>query len=100
MTDDSARIVSLELDQKSIVRWSPEVEHERNVAIFDLLESNHFKLVGDFEARVEEPPSLRECEGLVVRGDVTFGPGVVVRGRVEVDAAHGAVRLADQTLEG
>ena len=22
------------------MRWSPEVEHERNVAVFDLLESN------------------------------------------------------------
>jgi UTP--glucose-1-phosphate uridylyltransferase len=64
------------------------------------LDDDHFKLVGDFESRVEEPPSLRECEGLVVRGDVTFGPGVVVRGRVEVDAAHGAVRLEDQVLEG
>ena len=34
---------ALELDQKSIVRWSPEVEHEREVAIFDLLEDNHFR---------------------------------------------------------
>ncbi|MCW2989771.1 MAG: UTP--glucose-phosphate uridylyltransferase [Solirubrobacterales bacterium] len=64
------------------------------------LDEDHFKLVGDFEPRFEEPPSLRDCDGLVVRGDVTFGPGVVVRGRVEVDAAHGAVRLADTVLEG
>lgn len=64
------------------------------------LDDEHFKLVDDFEARVEQPPSLRECEGLVVRGDVTFGPGVVIRGRVEIDAAHGGVRLADQVLEG
>ena len=26
------------LDEKSVVRWSPEVEHERDVAVFDLLE--------------------------------------------------------------
>lgn len=39
------RIAAIDLDQKSIVRWSPEVEHERNVAIFDLLESNRFALV-------------------------------------------------------
>ena len=64
------------------------------------LDDDHFKLVGDFEARVEEPPSLRDCEGLVVRGDVTFGPGVVVRGRVQIDAAHGPVRLEDTVLEG
>jgi UTP--glucose-1-phosphate uridylyltransferase len=64
------------------------------------LDDEHFKLVGDFEPRFEEPPSLVACDGLVVRGDVTFGPGVVVRGRVEVDAAHGPVRLADRVLEG
>jgi uncharacterized protein (UPF0262 family) len=40
-----SRIVSLEIDQRSIVRWTAEVEHERNVAIFDLLEANSFGLV-------------------------------------------------------
>ena len=35
-------ISSIELDQKSIVRWNPKIQHERDVAIFDLLESNHF----------------------------------------------------------
>jgi len=64
------------------------------------LDDEHYKLVGDFERRFEEPPSLLECEGLVVRGDVTFGRGVVVRGRVEIDASHGAVRLEDTVLEG
>ena len=38
----AGRIVALDLDEDSIVRWSPEVEHERNVAIFDLLEGNSF----------------------------------------------------------
>ncbi len=37
-------IVAIELDAKSIVRWSPEVEHERAVAVFDLLEANRFRL--------------------------------------------------------
>jgi uncharacterized protein (UPF0262 family) len=37
-------IVAIELDAKSIVRWSPEVEHERAVAVFDLLEGNRFRL--------------------------------------------------------
>jgi len=64
------------------------------------LDDEHFKLVGDFEPRFEAVPSLRACDGLVVRGDVTFGPGVEVRGRVEVEAPHGPVRLADQVLEG
>jgi uncharacterized protein (UPF0262 family) len=38
------RITAIELDEKSIARWSPEIEHERNVAIFDLLEDNRFAL--------------------------------------------------------
>ena len=45
MSDAPDRIVSLELDQRSIVRCSPQVEHERSVAIFALREGNHFKLV-------------------------------------------------------
>lgn len=40
------RIVSLNLDEKSVVRRSPEIEHERAVAIFDLLEGNRFAPLG------------------------------------------------------
>ncbi len=36
------RIVDIALDEKSVVRRSPDVEHERAVAIFDLIEENHF----------------------------------------------------------
>ena len=36
------RIVNIALDEKSVVRRSADVEHERAVAIFDLLEENHF----------------------------------------------------------
>ena len=39
---DRQRIANITLDEKSVVRRSPEVEHERRVAIFDLLEDNHF----------------------------------------------------------
>jgi UTP--glucose-1-phosphate uridylyltransferase len=64
------------------------------------LDPKFFKLIGDFDARVLAPPSLRDARRLVVRGDVSFGSGVVVRGDVEVDAAHGPVRLEDVVLEG
>ena len=60
MSEGGARIAALELDQKSIVRWSPEVEHERNVAVFDLLEANHFKLVDGFDGPYRVLLSLRE----------------------------------------
>ena len=44
--DPKKRIVSIVLDEASVVRRSPEVEHERKVAIFDLLEENYFAPVG------------------------------------------------------
>jgi UTP--glucose-1-phosphate uridylyltransferase len=51
------------------------------------LDSKYFKLLDDFEARFPDgAPSLREAQRLVVKGDVTFGAGVVVRGAVEVTA--------------
>ncbi len=40
--DPKKRIASIVLDEASVVRRSPEVEHERKVAIFDLLEDNSF----------------------------------------------------------
>ena len=36
------RIESVHLDEETMVRRSPDIEHERNVAIFDLIEENHF----------------------------------------------------------
>jgi len=40
------RLVSVELDEKSIGRSNPDVEHERKIAIYDLLEQNSFTPVG------------------------------------------------------
>jgi uncharacterized protein (UPF0262 family) len=36
------RIISVELDEGSIVWRNPDVEQERRVAIFDLIEDNKF----------------------------------------------------------
>jgi UTP--glucose-1-phosphate uridylyltransferase len=61
---------------------------------FVALDSDHFKLMRDFEARFPAgPPSLVRCDRLVVEGDVHFGRGVVVRGDVTVteDVPDGAV---------
>ncbi len=46
MVDDSRRLVDVVLDETSVVRRSAEVEHERAVAIFDILEDNDFALTG------------------------------------------------------
>src|SRR5262249_38989485 len=37
------RIADITLDEHTVVRRSPDIEHERAVAIFDLLEENHFR---------------------------------------------------------
>ncbi|MCB1381615.1 MAG: UPF0262 family protein [Notoacmeibacter sp.] len=44
--DDTSRLVDVTLDE-SIGRSTPDVEHERAVAIFDLVEENSFQPVGD-----------------------------------------------------
>ena len=41
------RLVDVVLDDKSIGRATPDVEHERAVAIFDLIEENDFRPAGD-----------------------------------------------------
>jgi len=43
-----ARLIAVELDE-SIGRSTPEIEHERAVAVFDLIEENSFFPVGDTE---------------------------------------------------
>ena len=52
MAAESARrpcIAKVTLDEKTVVRRSPEVEHERAVAIFDLVEVEH---IADVSARL------------------------------------------------
>ena len=50
-----ARLIEVTLDEASIGRNNAEVEHEREVAIFDLLEKNRFAL----EAHEAGPYTLR-----------------------------------------
>lgn len=41
------KIAKITLDERSVVRRSADIEHERAIAIFDLLEDNVFKPVAD-----------------------------------------------------
>ncbi|MBD0282938.1 MAG: UTP--glucose-1-phosphate uridylyltransferase [Thermoleophilaceae bacterium] len=60
------------------------------------LDSKYFKLLRDFESRFGNgAPSLFECERLTVKGDVSFGRDVTVRGSVTVE---GPGRVADGSL--
>lgn len=52
MVDASAdgtrqRLVAIDIDESSIARSTPDIEHERAVAIYDLIEENRFAPVGD-----------------------------------------------------
>lgn len=42
----TSRILHIALDERSILRRNPDIEREREVAIFDLLEENDFALAG------------------------------------------------------
>jgi UTP--glucose-1-phosphate uridylyltransferase len=60
------------------------------------LDSDHYKLLRDFEERFPfGPPSLRECRRLSVDGDVRFGRDVTVKGTVSVS---GPLTVADGSV--
>jgi len=62
MTDANAksRLIDVQLDQGSVGRRSAEIEHERAIAIYDLLEDNHFEPVGCAEGPYRLHLSLEE----------------------------------------
>jgi uncharacterized protein (UPF0262 family) len=59
--DGAARILEIQLDGATIVRWNREVEHERQVALFDLMERNFFRLINGFAGPYRVILSLREA---------------------------------------
>jgi UTP--glucose-1-phosphate uridylyltransferase len=79
------------LDDKRV-----ELAASREEPPFVDLDSEYYKLIRDFEARFPAgPPSLVDCDRLVVEGDVTFGRGVIMRGSV---TARGPARIEDGTV--
>jgi UTP--glucose-1-phosphate uridylyltransferase len=78
---------------------SPVPERVGNLPYVEL-DSKFYKLLDDFEQRFPAgPPSLREAERFVVRGDVTFEEGVRVRGAVELETDEPLRIDAGTTLE-
>ncbi|MBL8658574.1 MAG: UPF0262 family protein [Rhodospirillales bacterium] len=45
---DSQRIARINLEEASRIRLSAQIENERRVALYDLIEDNHFAPVGGF----------------------------------------------------
>lgn len=52
------RLIDVTLDASTLTRWSAEVEHERRVAIYDLLEDNRFDLLKSADAEYPGPFKL------------------------------------------
>ena len=57
------------------------------------LDSNHYKLVDQLEEKLRDGvPSLKNCQELVVRGQVLFNSGNVFRGKVSITNASSEPR--------
>ncbi|HUP99411.1 MAG TPA: UTP--glucose-1-phosphate uridylyltransferase, partial [Aeromicrobium sp.] len=59
------------------------------------LDPRYFKTIADFEARIPEPPSLREASSFRVEGDWSLGSGVVIAGDVRLEDVGTARQVPD-----
>ncbi|MCG8507271.1 MAG: UPF0262 family protein [Sphingomonadales bacterium] len=70
MSDKPRNLIDITLDESSVVRWNPDIDHERRVAIFDLLEENIFRPAADVCGGSEGPYKLALS---VSEGRLVFG---------------------------
>ncbi|WP_147680059.1 UTP--glucose-1-phosphate uridylyltransferase [Actinomyces ruminicola] len=79
-----------EVDDDGLLQQVPE-----RACVVDL-DPRYYKRIADFEARFPHGvPSIREASSLTVRGDWTFGNGVVAAGDATVDEAGAPGAIAD-----
>ena len=71
---EEARLIEVTLDEASIGRHTSEVEHEREVAIFDLLEKNRFALENHGPGPYTLKLSLAENRLVFTVGDSAHAP--------------------------
>jgi UTP--glucose-1-phosphate uridylyltransferase len=64
------------------------------------LDPRFFRTIADFEARIPEPPSLRDASEFRVEGDWTFGTDVVVAGDVRLADDGTGNRVPDHARLG
>jgi uncharacterized protein (UPF0262 family) len=74
LSPEQARLVEVTLDSSSLGRNSTDVEHEREVAIFDLLERNSFALEGEVRGPYTLHLSLADNRLVFTVGDVNHAP--------------------------
>lgn len=79
------RIASILIDERSLAPAGPDAEHERKVAIFDLLEGNHFRVVGHDGGPYHVVLSLADNR-LVF--DIAEQDGAPVRKLLQIGRAH------------
>ncbi|WP_135079523.1 UPF0262 family protein [Terasakiella sp. SH-1] len=60
------KIANIHIEELDGIRLKPEVEHERKVAIFDLLEENYFAPVGDQTGPYDVHLSIEDGKRLVL----------------------------------
>ncbi len=89
MADDgekqTRRIVHIALDERSLARATADIEHERKVAIYDLIEENFFEPVGGGDGPFELFLSLVETRLVFdVRRHDPATPGGVPVGQVHL----------------
>jgi uncharacterized protein (UPF0262 family) len=68
------RIAKITLDERSVVRRSPEIEHERAVAIYDLIEDNSFRVIGDDDGPYHLHLSIEESRLIFDTRDTEENP--------------------------
>jgi UTP--glucose-1-phosphate uridylyltransferase len=74
--------------------WRVVLDPVREAPPVISLDSDHYKIIDDFEARFPQGvPSLVRCDSLTVSGDVEFGGGVTVEGDVQIVATDPAKRV-------
>lgn len=72
--ENPSRLVEITLDEKSVGRNTPDVEHERKVAIYDLLDENVFALSDRSEGPYTLHLSIAENRLVFAVGDVNREP--------------------------
>jgi UTP--glucose-1-phosphate uridylyltransferase len=60
------------------------VEGREGVPPLIKLDARYYKGIEDFEGRLANTPSLKNCRSLQIEGDVYFGKGVVCTGDVSI----------------